>query len=185
MTPLPDPLASILRSDATAAIAALMIIANAHKEIFAWAARMIGSEPPRPASQARPKPEVAATPKKSRRCSTGDGNYADPMQKASARKPAGGSAYHARRREARDEMDKALIEAMRADPDATIGEWATAVGRSKTSISFGLVRLRDAGKAESAEGKWRLVEPEAPKDPPPKWIAPLRGNDRAAHHHVT
>jgi hypothetical protein len=43
--PLADGVSAVLRSDATAALAALMVIAGAHRDIFAWAARMIGVEP--------------------------------------------------------------------------------------------------------------------------------------------
>ena len=173
MTPLPDPLASILRSDSTAALAALMIIANAHKEIFAWAARMIGADelskgesPPKPRANGAARRSTAHT-------------YA-----RSARKPA--ADYHARRRKARDRDDGSLLEAMRSAPDASIGDWAEAIGKGRSSTVSALKRLRDAGRAESVEGKWRLTaltlarrEPETPKDPPPKWIDPLSGAHRA------
>jgi len=48
-----------------------------------------------------------------------------------------------------------------------------------------LKRLRDAGKAESVEGKWRLTEEPAPREPPPRWTTPLRGTDLAATAHLT
>ena len=40
-TPLPDSVSATLRSDSTAALAALMVIAGAHAELFSWAARMV------------------------------------------------------------------------------------------------------------------------------------------------
>jgi hypothetical protein len=47
-----------------------------------------------------------------------------------------------------------------------------------------LHRLRDAGLAESVEGKWKLVAPEAPRETAAKWIEPLSataGRERRAH----
>ena len=84
-----------------------------------------------------------------------------------------GGAYHARRREARDADDKALLQAMRDAPEASIGDWAQAIGKSRTSTVSALKRLRDAGLAESVEGKWKLTEEPAPHEPAPQWIAPL------------
>ena len=101
-------------------------------------------------------------------------------------KPAASrSSYLGRRRAQRDRDDESLVEAMRMAPGASIGDWAAAIGKSRSSTVSGLHRLRDAGLAESAEGKWRLTEPEAPMTPPPKWVAPVRGTDRAHQHHLT
>ena len=82
-------------------------------------------------------------------------------------------AYHERRREARDRDDQALLEAMRDSPEGSIGDWAAAIGKGRSSTVSALKRLRDAGLAESVQGKWRLNEPDAPREPPPKWVAPL------------
>jgi hypothetical protein len=60
MPPLPEALATILKTNATAALAALMVIAEAHRGLFAWASRMIGVEPAAP-----PKPQPEPT---SQRC---------------------------------------------------------------------------------------------------------------------
>ena len=78
-----------------------------------------------------------------------------------------------RRRVWRDEDDSNLLAAMRRNTEATIGELATAVGKSRTSIVSALHRLRDTGLAESSGGKWRLVEKPAPHEPSPKWTSPL------------
>jgi hypothetical protein len=87
-----------------------------------------------------------------------------------------------RRRVWRDEDDSNLLAAMRRNTEATIGELATAVGKSRTSIVSGLHRLRNAGLAESIEGKWKLTEPLAPREPSAKWIAPLSASQRAHAH---
>ena len=99
------------------------------------------------------------------------------------RKPRN-AAYHARRREARDRDDQALLEAMRANPDATISVWAETIGRSRSSTVSALNRMRNAGLAESVEGKWKLTEESAPHEPAPQWIAPLSSTasrERRAH----
>jgi hypothetical protein len=59
------------------------------------------------------------------------------------------------------------------------------IGKSRSSVVTALHRLQDAGLVESVDRKWRLVEETAPKEPPPKWVSPVRGNDRAAHSHLT
>ena len=69
--------------------------------------------------------------------------------------------------------DASLIEAMRANPGASIGDLAATIHRSRTSTVSALKRLRDAGLAESVEGKWRLTEEPAPREPTPKCTAPL------------
>ena len=174
-TPIPDPLSSVLRSDSTAALAALMVIASAHRDLFNWAARMVGAEPP---AKIEPKPNSKAK----RRPHAHKPNGASRPAKANR---SGADAYHQRQRKARDRDDQALLEAMRSAPDALIGDWAKAIGKSRSSTLSALKRLRDAGPAESLEGKWRLTKPDAPREPAPKWIAPVRGTDRAAHHHLT
>ena len=73
----------------------------------------------------------------------------------------------------RDQDDERLLEAMRRNTEATIGDLAKAVGKSRSSIVTALHRLREAGLAQSAEGKWRLTEEPAPREPAPKWTAPL------------
>jgi hypothetical protein len=62
-TPLSDSVSDVLRANCTADLTALMVIANAHREVCNWAARMIGAEPP--AKTEEPKPnDVAKQPKK-------------------------------------------------------------------------------------------------------------------------
>jgi hypothetical protein len=175
-TPLPDAVSVLLRTSATAAIGALLLISVSHRELFSWAARMIGTDEPPPAKgESPPRPH-------------GNGAH-----EAKARKPkppaarkSAGAAYHARQRKARDRDDQALLEAMRSAPDALIRDWAEAIGKGRSSVVSALKRLRAAGLAESFEGKWRLSASDSP--PPketPKWTSPLRGADRAAHPHLT
>jgi hypothetical protein len=71
--------------------------------------------------------------------------------------------------------------------DGVINDWATVVGKSRTSVVAALHRVRDAGLAESVEGKWRLTEEPAPREPAPRWTAPLSaapGRDSRAHVHA-
>ena len=70
---------------------------------------------------------------------------------------------------------------MRETPEGPIGDWAEAIGKSRSSVVTALHRLRDAGLADSVEGKWTLVEEPAPRVAAPKWVAPLSA---AAHAHV-
>ena len=73
---------------------------------------------------------------------------------------------------------------MKSNTEATIGELATAVGKSRTSTVSALHRLRAAGLTQSAEGKWRLVKEPAPREPPAKWIAPVSASSGRAHAHA-
>ena len=68
---------------------------------------------------------------------------------------------------------------MRRNTEASIGDLSTAVDKSRTSIVSALHRLRNAGLAESIEGKWKLTEELAPRAPPAKWTAPLSASQRA------
>jgi hypothetical protein len=68
---------------------------------------------------------------------------------------------------------------MKANPGGAINDWARAIHKSRTSCVSALHRLRDAGLAESAEGKWRLVESEAPRAP--RWVEPVSAGGRREH----
>jgi hypothetical protein len=171
-TPISDTLSSALRSDSTVALAALMVIASAQRDLLAWAARLVGAEP---AAKIAPRPNRARRRRKH--------NGAD--RPAKAKRSRADLAYHQRRREARDRNDQALLEAVRDSPEGSIGDWAAAVGKGRSSTVSALERLRDAGLAESVQGKWRAVEPGAPMAPPSKWVVPVRGTDRAQQHHLT
>jgi hypothetical protein len=152
MQPLPDDVAELLTRDRAAALGASFVIGARHPDILLWAARMIGAD------WSQPKPA--------------------PKSNGSKRKLNGAD----RRLAARDKADEALVEAMKADPDATIGDWAESIGKSRTSTVTALHRLRDADRVESVEGRWKLT---APREPPPKWTKPVSAAHRAAEHHLT
>ena len=163
MPPLPDTVSTLLRSSPTAAIAALLLISTSHRGLLDWFSRTVAPEP----QPGRQKPNGAARKAKGRL------------------KPRNGDdPYVSRRREARDRSDEALLAAMRSNSDGSIGDWAQAIHKSRTSTVSALHRLRDAGLAESAEGRWKLVEESAPREPPAKWIAPLSAAAREQRAHA-
>ena len=45
---------------------------------------------------------------------------------------------------------------MRSNPEGLIKDWATTIHKSRTRCFSALHRLREAGLAESVEGRWRL-----------------------------
>ena len=78
--------------------------------------------------------------------------------------------------------DQALVSVMRSNPEGSIGDWSQTIHKSRTSTVSALHRLRDAGLAESAKGKWRLAEEPAPREPLAKWIEPLSAaREQRAH----
>jgi hypothetical protein len=149
---LPDSVVSTLRTRETAALAAAMIIAGSFPEIVSLAARVAGA--PRGPPDA-PKPQKAA------KRSNGHARRSD-----------------GRVRETPDQCDERLAQAMKANPGATIGALAEAIGKSRTSTVTALHRLRDAGRAESLGRVWSLVEPPAPKETT-RWIEPVAASRRA------
>ena len=136
---------------------------------------MIGAEP---AAPPKPQPEpnsggrlrsVAKTPKRA---------------KSNGHRAPRGNGYDPRRAK-RNADDEALVAAMRSNPEGLIKDWATTIHKSRTSCFSALHRLREAGLAESVEGRWRLTEEPAPKVSTPRWVSPLKATDRAAHAHLT
>ena len=131
--PLSDHIADQLRGDPTSALAALFVIANVHWEMLSWVARTICGD-----GSTEPKPGANDAARRGRR---GDG--------AARRFAASRGSYLARRREARDRDDEGLLEAMRMAPGGSIGDWAAAIGKSRSSTVSALHRLRDAGLVEN------------------------------------
>jgi hypothetical protein len=161
----PDAFAAAL-SDRTTALAAAFIIAARHADVLQFVARMICSDAP---TEPRPQRRV-------RRVRKANGH----------RQPRanGDDPYLSGRRAQRDRDDQALLAALRSNPEGSIGDWATTIHKSRTSCVSGLHRLRDGGLAESIEGRWKLVAPEAPRETAAKWIEPLSataGRERRAH----
>jgi hypothetical protein len=154
---LPDSTISILQSSETAALAGALIIAAAFPQVLDFAARVVAGprgsiERPTPASPKRGR----GRPQRARRSNGHD------------------------RRESPDQIDARLLEAMKANPGAQIATLAEAIGKSKTTTVTSLNRLRDAGLADSVDRVWQLTEPDPPppRDPPPRWTAPLSGTAR-------
>src|SRR5271166_3078190 len=125
-----------------------MIISSAHRELMAWVTKTM-AEPLAKAEPPVPKPKT-----------NGHGNGAD--------KRAMDTRLAKRGRD-----DEALLEAMQDSPSGSIGGWAKAIDKNRTSTVAALHRLREAGLAESVEGKWRLLEESPPKEPPPKWVSAI------------
>ena len=154
MAPLPDAVSVLLRNNATAALAALMVIAKAHQAVFSWAARTFAESG---GAETAPR-------------SNGGNGHSRPVQRAA--------------RQSGEQTDESLLEAMRDSPTLRIGDWAEAIGKSRTSVVTSLHRLRDAGLVENPDRRWRLTEPEAPTAAP-RWTKPIHGDARAAHAHLT
>jgi hypothetical protein len=162
---LSDAVADQLR-DRTCALAAAFIIATRHPDVLQFVARTVCGDVP---TELRPNGAV-------RRVCKGNGHR--------KLRNNGDDPHLSRRREARDRDDEALLAVMRSNPDGSIGDWVTMIHKSRTSCVSALHRLRDAGLAESVEGKWKLVGLEAPREPAAKWIAPLSataGREHRAH----
>ena len=148
-----------------------MVIANAHKEVWAWAARMIGVEP---VVVAEPPPKPS-----------GHGRSARAKPPARRKRASNGRERADPRLAQRDRNDEALLAVMKSAPDASIGAWAQSIGRSRSSTVAALHRLRDADRVESSDGRWRLVEEPVPREPPPKWTKAVSANDKAVYAHLT
>jgi hypothetical protein len=143
--PLSDDFTAVLQSNRTVALAAAFVSGTHHSDVLRWVYETVCDEPERPRAARR-------------RARKSNGH----------RKPRGD-----RRLLARDEADERLIEAMRKNPEGVINDWVMVVGKSRTSVVTALGRLRDAGLAETREGRWRLCEEPAPRDPPARWIEPI------------
>jgi hypothetical protein len=167
--PLPDAVVATLRTDACAALAAIMIISNAHSELLAWAQRALGGNPPRRAADGEEEANGAGGSKgvaKSDRAKKG-------ARAKGPHNPSVGAAKH----------DQALLALMRANPDANVTEIIRMNGRPRNSTVLSLERLEKAGLVEhAARGKWTvadLLEVPAPK--PAAWIEPVSGSRVARH----
>jgi hypothetical protein len=148
---LPDSTISILQSSETAALAGALIIAAAFPQVLDFAARVVAGprRPTEPPKRARGR---------HKRLHRGNGRVHE--------------------RETPDQIDARLLEAMKASPGAQIANLAEAIGKSKTTTVTSLNRLRDAGLADSIDRVWTLTDLPPPRDPPPRWTAPLSGTAR-------
>jgi hypothetical protein len=157
---LPDSVVSTLRASGTAALAAAMIIARSFPDIVSFAARVTG---------APHGPPDAPKPQKAKRSN------------AHARRSNG------RVREAPDQCDERLAQAMKGNPGVSIAALAAAIGKSRTSTVSALHRPRqkperppDADRADDAEGDQTLDRAGRHLAPRPRGRARARSeSDRA------
>lgn len=172
MPPLPDAVVATLRTDACAALSAIMIVANAHGELLAWAQRVLGGNPPRSAADG----EEGA---KANGAGGGKGGAKSDGAVTGAR--AKGHAP----REAAARHDQALLALMRANPDANVTEIIRMNRRPRNSTVLSLERLEKARLVEhTRRGKWTVIDLDLLEVPAPKpagWIEPLSGARVARH----
>jgi hypothetical protein len=193
MPPLPDAVVATLRTDACAALAAIMIISNAHSELLAWAQRALSPPTIDPDTGANvPLAEKSTHEIKTPEITSGTNvpptlpAKLKPLKSANPRVKPGGNggdeAFRARQRAQRDADDERLIEAMRQTPGGSIRRLAATIRKSRSATVASLQRLRDAGVTESEHGTWALAEPQpAPAPKPAGWIEPLSGARVARH----
>jgi hypothetical protein len=149
---LSETFAAILQTDKAVALAAAVLIGTHHGDVLQWVWEMLGPHEP------------------------------EPRRRRKRRKAkANGASGKDRRRAQRDADDQVLVAAMRDAPTATIGDWSEAISKSRTSTVTALHRLRDPGREESVEGRWRPTEPLPPREPPAKWVAPVSVSRAHAH----
>jgi hypothetical protein len=160
--PLTDEVVARLRSDPTAALAAVLVVMASYPNIVSWAARAFGG-------QSNPKRRVEGG---------GGGNGGDGNDDAD---------LPPRRREASEQADQQLLALMRDNPGATIARLTELSDRSRSSIVLSLKRLEEAGLVNHAgHGSWAAIEEDVDEEAPlpPKtahWVAPLSGKHVARH----
>jgi hypothetical protein len=190
--PLPDTVVATLRTDPCAALAAIVIISNAHSELLAWAQRAISGCPP---------PSAVGGKAGAKANGAGGSNGVAGSDGAPGQAPrinsAGGGRAKGRdtSREAAAKHDQALLALMHANPHATVTEIIRMNGRPRNSTVLSLDRLEKAGLIEHAgRGKWKVMPPGSdpgadlldPRTPgsggkAAGWIEPLSANRKARH----
>jgi Winged helix-turn-helix DNA-binding len=165
--PLPDGVVVRLRSDPTAALAAVLVVNAAFPNIVAWAARTF-------AGQSHTEP-------------TEGGGEANGGEGGHGKK---GNDAAPRQRKASEHADQRLLALMRDNPGATIAQLTKLSGRSRSSIVLSLKRLEEAGSvSHGGHGSWAVIDydphvtdEEAPLPPnTAHWVAPLSGRHVARH----
>ena len=199
MPPLPGSVVTTLKTDACAALAAIIIISNAHSELLAWAHRSLSplnagngaiDRDAADKSAGGQKAGVEASKLKPRQThgASGSNGVAKSGGANGAKKGARARGRH-NPREAAAKHDQALLALMQANPRATVTELIRMNGRPRNSTVLSLDRLEKAGLIEHAgRGKWKVVDPDL-LDPrtsgsggkPADWVEPLSGK-RAARH---
>jgi hypothetical protein len=180
--PLPDAVVTTLRTDACAALAAIMIVASAHAELLAWAQRAISGCPPPSAVNGN-----EGVNSNGAGVSNGVAKSDGPPGPAPRIKSRGEGRAKGRHtsREAAAKHDQALLALMRANPGASVTEIIRMNRRPRNSTVLSLDRLEKSGLIEHARrGKWSVVGPDLPEAPaqrPAGWIEPLSANHNARH----
>ena len=168
--PLPDAMVATLKTDPTAALAAIMIISNAHSELLSWAQRSLS---PLPVDR-----DVATNETPGRKANTEVRKANGDAKRHGAKKGARANGHPAPR-ETAARRDEALLALMQANPHATVTEIIRMSGRPRNSATLSLERLEKAGLVEhQGRGRWVAVDPDLLESPAPKpagWIEPLSG----------
>jgi hypothetical protein len=171
--PLSDEVVARLRSDPTAALAAVLVVNASFPNIVSWAARAFGEPSP-------PRGPV------------GGGNGANGGDDED------GNDSPPRRRQSSDRADQQLLALMRQNKGASIARLTELSGRSRSLTVLSLKRLEEAGLVDhGGHGSWAAVDDDsgsvAEDDPdlvaegsplPQKtgnWVAPLSGKQVAGH----
>jgi len=164
--PLPDDVVVRLRSDPTAALAAVLVVVTSFPNIVSWAARAFGGP-------SHPKRRVEGGDE----ANGGDGRDGKDGKD-------GDDWPSSRRGPASDRADQQLLALMRANPGATIARLTKLSGRSRSSIVLSLSRLKAAGLVDHrGRGSWTAVDADLVDAAPPSatggWVAPLSGKQIA------
>jgi hypothetical protein len=132
--PLPSDVVARLRSDATAALAASLILAGSFPDIGSWALRAFGKSGESKASV-----------------------FTDVGRK-------GANIKHSPRRLSAAKSDQALLAVMRANPGSSLADLIRLGRRPRTSTVLSLKRLEEAGLVEHpSKGQYRTVDQAPPK----------------------
>jgi hypothetical protein len=105
---LSETFASVLQTDRAVALAAAVLIGTHHSDVLTWVWEMLGPHEPEPRRRRK-------------------------RRKTKANGASGKDPYLDRRRAQRDADDQALLKAMRSNREGSINDWATTVGKSRTS----------------------------------------------------
>jgi hypothetical protein len=195
MPPLPDAVVTTLKTDACAALAAIMIISSAHSELLVWAHRSLsplnagncaldGDAADKSAGGQKAGVEVSKLKPRKTNGASGSNGVAKGNGATGAKKGVRAKGRH-NPREAAAKHDQALLALMRANPGASVTAIIRMNRRPRNSTVLSLDRLERAGLIEHAgRGKWKVVDPgllEVPAQKPAGWIEPLSANHKARH----
>ena len=136
--PLPDAMVVTLKADPCAALAAIMIISNAHAELLAWAQRTIGGFAPRSATGGEEDANANGA-------GVSDGVAKRHGAKKAARPPGPQARGHHAPRKGAAKHDQALLALMQANPHAGVSELIRMNGHPRNSTMLSLDGSRRPG----------------------------------------